>query len=29
MGLKEATSEEFSAQAEHRVVIFMPEGSKE
>ncbi|ESU14222.1 CTP synthase [Fusarium graminearum PH-1] len=29
MGLKGATSEEFSATAEHRVVIFMPEGSKE
>nr|AMD38800.1 ammonia ligase [Fusarium babinda] len=29
MGLKDATSEEFSAQAEHKVVIFMPEGSKE
>src|SRR6478735_2669880 len=29
MGLKDATSEEFSATAEHRVVIFMPEGSKE
>lgn len=29
LGLKGATSEEISAQAEHRVVIFMPEGSKE
>ena len=29
MGLKDATSEEFSATAEHKVVIFMPEGSKE
>jgi CTP synthase len=29
MGLKAATSEEMSAHAEHRVVIFMPEGSKE
>ncbi|KAI5463865.1 CTP synthase N-terminus-domain-containing protein [Mariannaea sp. PMI_226] len=29
MGLKDATSEEFSANAEHRVIIFMPEGSKE
>ena len=29
MGLKDATSEEISAHAEHRVVIFMPEGSKE
>lgn len=28
-GLKTATSEEFDADAEHRVVIFMPEGSKE
>ncbi|KAI2616463.1 CTP synthase [Hypomontagnella submonticulosa] len=28
-GYKGATSEEFDAQAEHRVVIFMPEGSKE
>jgi CTP synthase len=28
-GYKDATSEEFHAQAEHRVVIFMPEGSKE
>lgn len=28
-GLKHATSEEFDAEAEHRVVIFMPEGSKE
>ncbi|KAI1763441.1 CTP synthase [Hypoxylon sp. FL1150] len=28
-GFKGATSEEFDAQAEHRVVIFMPEGSKE
>ncbi|KAI4869284.1 CTP synthase [Hypoxylon rubiginosum] len=28
-GLKGATSEEFDAQAEHQVVIFMPEGSKE
>ena len=28
-GLHGATSEEFDAQAEHRVVIFMPEGSKE
>ncbi|KHO01561.1 UTP-ammonia ligase [Metarhizium album ARSEF 1941] len=29
MGLRDATSEEISAHAEHRVVIFMPEGSKE
>ncbi|KAH7134348.1 UTP-ammonia ligase [Dactylonectria macrodidyma] len=29
MGLKDATSEEISAHAEHRVVIFMPEGDKE
>ncbi|EXU97431.1 CTP synthase domain protein [Metarhizium robertsii] len=29
MGLKDATSEEISAHAEHRVIIFMPEGSKE
>ncbi|KAL2754372.1 hypothetical protein ACRALDRAFT_2108544 [Sodiomyces alcalophilus JCM 7366] len=29
LGLKGATSEEISAQAEHRVVVFMPEGSKE
>ncbi|ORY69770.1 CTP synthase N-terminus-domain-containing protein [Pseudomassariella vexata] len=29
LGLKHATSEEISAHAEHRVVIFMPEGSKE
>ncbi|RKL15236.1 CTP synthase [Fusarium oxysporum] len=29
MGLKDATSEEFSATAEHKVVIFMPEGSKD
>ncbi|KAK6958125.1 CTP synthase [Daldinia eschscholtzii] len=28
-GYKDATSEEFDANAEHRVVIFMPEGSKE
>ncbi|KAI1387030.1 CTP synthase [Hypoxylon trugodes] len=28
-GFKNATSEEFDAHAEHRVVIFMPEGSKE
>jgi CTP synthase len=28
-GLAGATSEEFDAQADHRVVIFMPEGSKE
>ncbi|PHH78522.1 hypothetical protein CDD80_6711 [Ophiocordyceps camponoti-rufipedis] len=28
-GRAHATSEEFNAQAEHRVVIFMPEGSKE
>ncbi|KAI1446487.1 CTP synthase [Annulohypoxylon stygium] len=28
-GYKNATSEEFDAQAEHRVIIFMPEGSKE
>ncbi|CCC10503.1 hypothetical protein SMAC4_06675 [Sordaria macrospora] len=27
--LKDATSEEFDANAEHRVIIFMPEGSKE
>ncbi|KAK9775498.1 putative CTP synthase [Seiridium cardinale] len=29
MDLKNATSEEISAHAEHRVIIFMPEGSKE
>ncbi|KAH7325100.1 CTP synthase N-terminus-domain-containing protein [Stachybotrys elegans] len=29
LGYKEATSEEISAHAEHKVVIFMPEGSKE
>ncbi|KAI1343758.1 CTP synthase N-terminus-domain-containing protein [Xylariaceae sp. FL0016] len=29
LGLKHATSEEISAQAEHRVIIFMPEGSRE
>ncbi|KAF2794991.1 UTP-ammonia ligase [Melanomma pulvis-pyrius CBS 109.77] len=29
LGYKGATSEEISAHAEHRVVIFMPEGSKE
>ncbi|KAH6880124.1 UTP-ammonia ligase [Thelonectria olida] len=29
LGLKEATSEEISAHAEHRVIIFMPEGSRE
>ncbi|KAK7417444.1 CTP synthase ura7 [Neonectria punicea] len=29
LGHKGATSEEISANAEHRVVIFMPEGSKE
>lgn len=29
LGYKHATSEEISAHAEHRVVIFMPEGSKE
>lgn len=28
-GYKEATSEEFDGKAEHQVVIFMPEGSKE
>ncbi|XDG10493.1 hypothetical protein ABKA04_010108 [Annulohypoxylon sp. FPYF3050] len=28
-GYKNATSEEFDSQAEHRVIIFMPEGSKE
>ncbi|RDA94745.1 hypothetical protein CP533_6729 [Ophiocordyceps camponoti-saundersi (nom. inval.)] len=28
-GMARATSEEFDAQAEHRVVIFMPEGSKD
>jgi CTP synthase len=28
-GYEDATSEEFNAQAEHCVVIFMPEGSKE
>ena len=28
-GLASATSEEFNAHAEHCVVIFMPEGSKE
>ncbi|EOO02183.1 putative ctp synthase protein [Phaeoacremonium minimum UCRPA7] len=28
-GLTNATSEEFDAQAEHRVIIFMPEGSKD
>lgn len=28
-GKKGATSEEFDAQAEHRAIIFMPEGSKE
>lgn len=28
-GYTNATSEEFNAQGEHRVVIFMPEGSKE
>ena len=27
--LKDATSEEFDANAEHRVIIFMPEGSKD
>lgn len=29
LGYTQATSEEMSAHAEHRVVIFMPEGSKE
>lgn len=29
LGYKGATSEEISANAEHRVVIFMPEGCKE
>lgn len=29
LGYKDATSEEISPNAEHRVVIFMPEGSKE
>ncbi|ETS81294.1 CTP synthase [Pestalotiopsis fici W106-1] len=29
MGLKGATSEEISAHAENRVIVFMPEGSKE
>ncbi|KAF5010333.1 hypothetical protein FDECE_3508 [Fusarium decemcellulare] len=29
MALEGATSEEMSAQAEHRVIVFMPEGSKE
>ncbi|KAJ3547324.1 hypothetical protein NM208_g1566 [Fusarium decemcellulare] len=29
MGLEGATSEEMSAQAEHRIIVFMPEGSKE
>ncbi|KAM7191980.1 CTP synthase [Rhypophila sp. PSN 637] len=29
LGYKDATSEEINADAEHRVVIFMPEGSKE
>lgn len=29
MGLKQATSEEMDAQAEHRLIVFMPEGSKE
>jgi len=29
LGYKGATSEEISADAEHKVVIFMPEGSKE
>lgn len=29
LGLKDATSEEMSATAENRVIIFMPEGSKE
>ena len=29
LGYKDATSEEMSAHAEHKVVIFMPEGSKE
>lgn len=29
LGLAKATSEEISATAEHRVVVFMPEGSKE
>ena len=28
-GLKGATSEEFNEKAEHKVIIFMPEGSKE
>ncbi|PNY23166.1 CTP synthase [Tolypocladium capitatum] len=28
-GKKDATSEEFDAQAEHHAIIFMPEGSKE
>jgi CTP synthase len=28
-GYERATSEEFDAQAEHRVIIFMPEGSKD
>ena len=29
LGFKHATSEEMSATAEHRVIVFMPEGSKE
>jgi CTP synthase len=29
LGYKDATSEEISPDAEHRVIIFMPEGSKE
>jgi CTP synthase len=29
LGYKQATSEEISPHAEHRVIIFMPEGSKE
>jgi CTP synthase len=29
LGYKDATSEEISTNAEHCVIIFMPEGSKE